>query len=77
VSCYVDRQLIVALPPGDSDTTRFRRWSQIATGNHLDWPKEKIPKVVQTTISVDVIDARSGISGQNLRRFSEFPDLHE
>ena len=28
--------LIVALSPGHSDITRFRPWSPIATGNHLD-----------------------------------------
>jgi len=36
VSRYATTPVIVALSPGNSDTTRFRPWSQIATGNHLD-----------------------------------------
>jgi len=46
--------LIVALSPGHSDITRFRPWSPIATGNHLDHV-EKIPKVAQTTGTVDFL----------------------
>jgi hypothetical protein len=34
--------LIAALSPDHSDITRFRTWSPIATGNHLD-RTEKIP----------------------------------
>jgi len=49
--------LIVALSLGYSDRTRFRPWSTIATGNHLD-RAEKIPKVAQTTGTVDVFDPR-------------------
>ena len=36
VNRYAANPLVVALSPGHSDTTRFRPWSQIATGNHLD-----------------------------------------
>jgi len=36
VNCYAATPLIVALSPGHSDITRFRPWSPIATGNHLD-----------------------------------------
>ena len=36
VSLYAATPLIVALSPGRSDITRFRSWSPIATGNHLD-----------------------------------------
>jgi len=36
VSLYAATPLIVALPSGHSDITRFRPWSPIATGNHLD-----------------------------------------
>ena len=36
VSGYAATPLIVALSPGHSDITRFRPWSPIATGNHLD-----------------------------------------
>ena len=48
----------VALSPGHSDITRFRPWSPIATGNHLDHAK-KVPKVAQTTGTVDVLDPHS------------------
>jgi len=36
VSRYAATSLIVALSPGYSDITRFRPWSPVATGNHLD-----------------------------------------
>ena len=36
VSRYAATPLIVALSPGHGDITRFRPWSPIATGNHLD-----------------------------------------
>ena len=68
--------LIVALSPGHSDITRFRPWSLIAAGNHLD-RTEKVPKVAQTTGTVDVFDPRSGISGPTSRRASACPNLHE
>ena len=68
--------LIVALSPGHSDVTRFRLWSPIATGNHLD-RDEKISKVARTTGTVDVFDPRSGISGPTSRRVSARPNLHE
>jgi len=61
--------LIVALSPGHSDRIRFRPWSPIATGNHLD-PTEKIPKVAQTTGTIDVFDPHSGISGPTSWRSS-------
>ena len=70
------QSMIVALSPGHSDITRFRPWSPIATGNHLD-RAERIPKVVQTTGTVDVFDPRSGISGPTLRRASACPNLRE
>ena len=62
VSRYAATPLIVALSPGHSHITRFRPWSPVATRNHLD-RAEKIPKVAQTTGTVDVFDSRSGISG--------------
>jgi len=62
VSHHAATPLIVALFPGHSDMTRFRPWSPIATGNHLD-RAEKIPKVAQTTGTLDVFDLGSGISG--------------
>ena len=52
VSRYADTPLFVALSPSRSDITRFRPWSPIATGNHLDHAK-KIPEVAQTTGTVD------------------------
>jgi len=76
VSRYAATPLIVALSPGHSDITRFRLWSPIATGNHLD-RAEKIPKVAQTTGTVDVFDPRSGISGSTSRRASACPNLLE
>jgi len=41
VSRYVATPLIVALSPGHSDITRFRPWSPIGTGKHLDSAKKK------------------------------------
>ena len=55
VSRYTTTPFIVALSPGHSDITRFRPWSPIATGNHLD-RAEKIPKFAQTIVTVDVFD---------------------
>ena len=60
MSRYAATPLIVALSPGHSVITKFRPWSPIATGNHLD-RAEKIPKVAQTTGTVDVFNPRSGI----------------
>ena len=76
VSLYAATPLIVALSPVHSDITRFCPWSPIATGNHLD-RAEKIPKVAQTTGTVDVFVPRSGISGPASRRASACPNLHE
>ena len=76
MSRYASTPLMVALSPGHSDITRFRPWSPIATGNHLD-RAEKIPKVAHTTGIVDVFDPLSGISGPTSRRASACPNLHE
>ena len=76
VTRYAAIPLIVALSPGHSGITRFRSWSPIATGNHLD-RDGKIPKVAQTTGIVDVFDLRSVISGTTSRRASACPNLHE
>ena len=57
MSRYAATPFIVALSPGHSDITRFRPWSPIATGNHLD-RAEKIPKVAQTSGTIDVVDPR-------------------
>jgi len=54
VSRYAATPLIVALSPDHSDIIRFRPWSPIATGNHLD-RAEKIPKVAQMNGTVDVL----------------------
>jgi len=70
VSSYAATPLIVALSPGHNDIIKFRPWSPMATGNHLD-RAEKIPKVSQMTGTVDVFDPRSGISGPTSRRASE------
>ena len=76
VSCYATTLLIVALSPGLSGIIRFRPWSPVATGNNLDCA-EKIPKVVQTTGTVDVFHPHSGISGPTWRRASACPNLHD
>ena len=76
MSRYASNPLIVALSPGHSDITNFRPWSPNATGNHLDCA-ENIPKVAQTTGTVDVFDPRSDISGPSSRRDSACRNLHE
>ena len=76
MSRYAATPLIVALSTGLSAITRFLPWSPIATGNHLD-RAEKVPKVAQTTGTVDVFDPRSGIPGPTSRRASACPNLHE
>ena len=75
VSRYATTPLIVTLCPGHSKITRFRPWPPIATGNHLD-RADRIPKVSQTTGTVEVFDPRSGISGPTSRRASVCPNLH-
>jgi len=75
-SRYAATPLIVALYPGHSDITRFRPLSPIATENHLD-RVERIPKVAQTTGTVDVSDPRSGISRPTSRRAPACPNLLE
>jgi len=76
VSRYATTPLIVALSPGHSDITRFCPWSPIATGNHLN-RTEKIPKIAQTTGTIDVFDPRSGILGPTLQRAPACSNLHE
>jgi len=73
VSRYAATPLIVALSQGQSDITEFRPWSPIATGNNLD-RAEQIPKVPQTTGTVDVSVSLSGISGPTSRRASACPN---
>ena len=76
VSRYAATPFIVTLSPGHSDITRFRPWSPIAIGNHLD-RAEKNPNDGQTPVTVDVFNPRSGISGSTTRRASACPHLHE
>jgi len=76
VSHYGTTPLIIALSPGHSNITGVLPWSPIVTGNHLDHT-EKIPKVAQTTGTVDVFDPHSGILGPTLWRASTCPNLHE
>ena len=54
VSSYAVTPFFVTLSPGHTNTTRFRSWSSIATGNHLD-RAEKIQKVAQTTDTADFL----------------------
>ena len=76
MSRYAATPLIVALSPGHSDITKFHPWSPTATGNNLDRAK-KIPKVGQTTGTIDVFDPHSGILGPTSWRASTCPNLHE
>jgi len=76
VSRYAGNPLIFALSPVHSDITRFRPWSPIAKGNHLD-RSGKIPKVAQTIGTFNVFDPRAGISGPTSRGASACPNLHE
>ena len=76
MSRYATTALIVSLSPGHSNITRFRPWSPMATGNHLD-RAEKIPKVAEATGTVDFSDPHSGISGPTSWRASACPNLHE
>ena len=76
VSRYAATPLIVALSPDRNDINRFRLWSPIATGNHLD-RAERIPNVAQTNATVEVFVPRSGISGPTTRRASACKNLNE
>ena len=76
MSRYTANPLIVALSPVHSDIARFRPWSPIASGNHLDCA-EKNPKVAKMTGTVDVFDPRSGILGPTSLRASACPNLRE
>jgi hypothetical protein len=76
MSRYAATPLIVAFSPDHSNITRFRLYSTIATGNHLD-RGEKIPKFAQTNGTVEVFDPRSGISGPTTQRAFACPNLHE
>jgi hypothetical protein len=60
VGCYAATRLIVALSPGNSDISRFRPSSPVATGNNEDRAVE-IPKVAQTTGTDGVFYPRSDI----------------
>jgi len=67
VSRYAATPLIVALSPHHSDLTRFRPWSPIATGNHLD-RAEKIPELLRRlaplTFSIRVQAFRDPLHGE-------------
>jgi len=76
VSRYAATPLIVALSPGHSDITKFHPRSPFATENHLD-RAEKIPKVGQTTGTLDVFDPVSGILGPTSQSASACPNLHD
>ena len=76
LSRYTANPLIVTLSPSHGDITKFRSLSPIATGNHLD-RAEKIPKVAQTTGTVEVFDPCSEVSGPTSRWASACPNLLE
>ena len=68
--------LAVVLFSGHSDVTKFRPWSTIGIGNHLNG-NEKIPLFVQTIGNVEVFISHSGISVPTSRRASAGPNLRE
>ena len=76
VSRYDATPLIVSLPPGHSDITRFCPWSPIATGNHLD-RAEKNSDSCSDDWTVYIFDPRSGISEPTSRRTSARPNFEE
>jgi len=76
VSHYAAIPSIVALSLGHCDITRFRPWSPITTGSHLDHAK-KIPNVAETIGAIDIFDLCSGISGPTSRRACACPNIHE
>jgi len=47
VSRYVATPLTVALSPGHSDVIKFRPWSPIETGNHLDRAEKKVQNLLR------------------------------
>jgi hypothetical protein len=55
------------LSAGHSDITRFRHGRQSLQEIILIAPNEKIPKVAQTTGTLDIFDPHSGISGPTFR----------
>ena len=67
MSRYAATPLIVALSPGHSDIIRFRPWSPIATGNHLD-RAEKIQNLFRRlallTFSIRVQPFRDPLRGE-------------
>ena len=78
-SHYAATPFIVALSPGNSDTTRFHPWSPTMIENHLDRAEKipKVPKVAHMTGTIDIFDPCSGISGPTSQRASTCPNLRE
>ena len=67
VSRYAATSLIVALSPGYSDITRFRPWSPVATGNHLDWAEknpELLRRLAPLTVLIRVQAFRDSLRGE-------------
>ena len=69
VSRYVAILLTVALSPSHSDITRFRPWSPIATGNHLDRAEPKkfknlLRRLAPLTFFIRVQAFRYPLSGE-------------
>jgi hypothetical protein len=67
--------LLFAFSPSHSDTIRFRPWSTIVTGNHLDHVKQKkFQKLLRRLAPfMFIFDSRSGTLGPT----SAFPNVHE
>ena len=47
MSRYAATPLTVALSPGHSGITRFRPWSPVATGNHLNHAEKEFQKLLR------------------------------
>ena len=72
VSHYAGTPFIVALSPGHSDITRFRPWSTVATGNHLDRAKKLknlLRRLAPVTFLIGVQAFRDPLRG-------ELPHVH-
>jgi len=68
--------LVVVSFSGHTDENRFRPWSPIAKGNHLNGT-EKIPLFAHEIGNFEVFNKRSGISAPMMRSDYASSNLHE
>ena len=76
VSHYATTTMIVALSLGHSDITRFCLCFPMTKRNHLDGAK-RIPKIAQTTGTVDIFGMQAGILGPTLWRDPTCPHVSQ